>query len=215
MKQMYLVVINTLRHAMIVTADTNDELFNAIDEFVSPYSCMILETEGLSICFETDVVLDAKNGEFDMGDLIGSKDEGSVECGDLFFEEISSLGEEIRRIRNNAPNYDTEWMTFDNNHTDLIPFTQHKEFMTELIRNINELTLVHTPGGSTTENLLEDPDNMPSIMDRAMNLLIKNPGGITHYDVCCNSDDLGAIMFAIQNGYLEQLNAEARKEVTH
>ena len=215
MKQMYLVVINTLRHAMIVTADTNEDLFDAIDEFVSPYSCMFIEADNLSVCFETDVVLDAKDGEFDMGDLIGCKDEGSVECGDLFFEEISSLGEEIRRIRNNAPNYDTEWMTFDNNHTDLIPFTQHKEFMSELIRNINELPLVHTPCGSTTENLLEDPDNMPSIMDRAMNLLIKNPGGITHYDVGCNSDDLGAIMFAIQNGYIEHVMDKANQDIVH
>ena len=215
MKQMYLVVINTLRHAMIVTADTNDELFDAIDEFVSPYSCMFIEADNLSVCFETDVVLDAKDWDIDIGDLIWPKDEGTVEAGDYFFESISSLGDEIRKIRNGNPNYDTEWMTFNDNHTDLIPFTQHKGFMTELIKNINELPLVHTPGGSTTENLLEDPDNMPSIMDRAMNLLIKNPGGITHYDVGCNSDDLGAIMFAIQNGYLEQLNAEARKEVTH
>lgn len=215
MKQMYLVVINTLRHAMIVTADTNDELFNAIDEFVSPYSCMILETEGLSVCFETDVVLDAKDGELDIGDLIGSKDEGSVECGDLFFEEISSLGWEIRRIRNNAPNYDTEWMTFDNNHTDLIPFTQHKEFMSELIRNINELPLVHTPYGSTTEKLLEDPDKLPSILEKAMTMLLEKPQGITHYDIGCNSDDLGAIMFAVEHGYLEQVEKEASKEEKH
>ena len=106
-------------------------------------------------------------------------------------------------------------MTFDNNHTDLIPFTQHKGFMSELIRNINELPLVHTPAGSTTEKLLEDPDKLPSILEKAMLLLLEKPQGISHYDVQCNPEDFGAIMFAVQNGYLEQLNAEARKEVTH
>ena len=215
MKQMYLVVINTLRHAMVVTADSNDELFNKIDEYVSPYSCMIIEEDDLSVCFETDVVLDAKDGDIDIGDLIGPKDAGTIEVGDYFFEAISGLGDEIRKIRNGAPNYDTEWMTFNNNHTDLIPFTQHKEFMCELTRNINELPLVHTPAGSTTENLLEDPDKMPSILEKAMMLLLEKPQGITHYDVGCNSDDLGAIMFAIERGYLESIQDKAKQDTTH
>ena len=215
MKQMYLVVINTLRHAMIVTADTNDELFDAIDEFVSPYSCMFIEADNLSVCFETDVVLDAKDWDIDIGDFIGPKDEGTVEAGDYFFESISSLGDEIRKIRNGNPNYDTEWMTFNDNHTDLIPFTQHKGFMTELIKNINELPLVNTPAGSTTENLLEDPDEMPSILERAMMMLIEKPQGITHYDVGCNSDDLGAMMFAIEHGYLESIQDKSKQDTTH
>lgn len=215
MKQMYLVVINTLRHAMVVTADSNDELFNKIDEYVSPYSCMIIEEDELSVCFETDVVLDAKDGDIDIGDLIGPKDAGTIEVGDYFFEAISSIGDEIRKIRNGALNYDTEWMTFNNNHTDLIPFTQHKGFMSELIKNINELPLVHTPAGSTTENLLQDPDEMPSILERAMMMLIEKPQGITHYDVGCNSDDLGAMMFAIEHGYLESIQDKSKQEITH
>ena len=215
MKQMYLVVINTLRHVMIVTADSDEDLFDAIDEFVSPYSCMFIEADNLSVCFETDVVLDAKDGDIDIGDLIGPKDEGTVETGGYLFEMTSSLGEEIRKIRNGNPNYDTEWMTFNNNHTDLIPFTQHKEFMAELIKNINELPLVHTPFGSITENLLEDPDKMPSILEKAMKLLLEKPEGITHYDVGCNEDDLGAIMFAVQHGYIEQMMSETKTDTRH
>lgn len=215
MKQMYLVVINTLRHAMVVTADSNDELFNKIDEYVSPYSCMIIEEDDLSVCFETDVVLDAKDGDIDIGDLIGPKDAGTIEVGDYFFEAISGLGDEIRKIRDGAINYDTEWMEFNNNHIDLIPFTQNKGFMSELIKNINELPLVHTPAGSTTQSLLEDPDEIPSILEKAMMLLLEKPQGITHYDVGCNSDDLGAMMFAIEHGYLESINDKSKQETTH
>ena len=215
MKQTYLVVINTLRHAMVLTADSNEELFNKIDEYVSPYSCMIIEEDELSVCFETDVVLDAKDGDIDIGDLIGPKDTGTIEVGDYFFEAISGLGDEIRKIRNGVLNYDTEWMAFNNNHTDLIPFTQHKGFMSELIKNINELPLVHTPVGSTTESLLEDPDEIPSILEKAMMLLLEKPQGITHYDVGCNSDDLGAMMFAIEHGYLESINDKSKQETTH
>ena len=215
MKQMYLVVINTLRHAMVVTADSNDELFNKIDEYVSPYSCMIIEEDDLSVCFETDVVLDAKDGDIDIGDLIWPKDAGTIEVGDYLFEAISGLGDEIRKIRDGAINYDTEWMAFNNNHIDLIPFTQNKGFMSELIKNINELPLVHTPAGSTTESLLEDPDEIPSILEKAMMLLLEKPQGITHYDVGCNSDDLGAMMFAIEHGYLESINDKSKQETTH
>ena len=106
-------------------------------------------------------------------------------------------------------------MAFNNNHIDLIPFTQNKGFMSELIKNINELPLVHTPAGSTTESLLEDPDEIPSILEKAMMLLLEKPQGITHYDVGCNSDDLGAMMFAIEHGYLESINDKSKQETTH
>lgn len=217
MKQAYLVVVNTLRHAMIIHANSNEELFNAIDEFTNPYCCLIKEFDGLNICFSTDVVLDARDGDIDIGDLIGVADGVEPEIGDYAYEALADCGDEIRKIRNEIQNLDTEWMTFNNNHKDLIPFTHHKEFTASLIENINNLPLTHTHAGSTTENIIpgNDPDEMPSIFEKAMTMLLKNPQGITHLDVGCNSDDLGAIMFAVQNGYLEQLNAEARKEVTH
>ena len=48
-----------------------------------------------------------------------------------------------------------------------------------------------------------------------MTMLLENPQGITHYDVGCNSYDLGAFMFAIQNGYLEQVVKDASEEKKH
>ena len=216
MKQTYLVVINTLRHAMIISADSNEELFDAIDEFVSPYSCLIMEEDDLSVCFETDVVLDAKDGEVDMGDLILSNHDGIFETGDYCGLALMNCGEEIRNIRNGNPNYDTEWMTFNNNHTDLIPFTQHKGFMSELMKNIDDLPLVDTGIERTTETIVDgNPDETPSILEKAMQLLLEKPEGITHYDVGCHADDLGAITFAIQHGYIEQMMAETKEETTH
>ena len=48
-----------------------------------------------------------------------------------------------------------------------------------------------------------------------MMLLLEKPQGITHYDVGCNSDDLGAMMFAIEHGYLESINDKSKQETTH
>lgn len=217
MKESYLVVVNTLRHAMIIHADSNEELFHAIDEFVSPYSCLVKEFDDLNICFHTDVILDARDGEIDTGDLIGVADDIEPEVCDYVYEALSDCGDEIRSIRSGTPNYDTAWMTFNNNRRDLIPFTQHKEFTASLVNNVDNLPLIHTPAGSTTENLISknDPDEMPSILEKAAIMLLENPSGINHYEVGCNPYDLDAIMFAISNGYLDQAKPDKQQDTAH
>lgn len=216
MQDSYLVVINTLRHAMIIHAETNEELFDAIDEFTSPYSCLIRECDDMSICFSTDVTLDTMDADEPLGDLLGLSDTVPPEGGDYLYEALQECMKDISDLRKGHPNYDTEWMTFNNNHTDLIPFTQHQGFVMELTENITNLPLRDYPGGRTTIELaIDDPDKMPSILEKAMTMLLEKPQGITHYDVGCNSDDLGAFMFAIQNGYLEQLKSESEAITTN
>ena len=216
MKDSYLVVINTLRHAMIIHAETNENLFDSIDEFASPYSCLIRKFDDLSICFSTDVTLDAMNGDQLIGDLIGLSDTVPPEGGDYLYNALHECMKDVSELRKGNPNYDTEWMTFNDNNTDLIPFTRHQGFVMELTRNIANLPLRDYPGGRTTIELaIDDPDKMPSIFEKAMTMLLENPQGITHYDVGCNSYDLGAFMFAIQNGYLEQVVKDASEEKKH
>lgn len=216
MKDPYLVVINTLRHAMIVHAETNEELFDAIDEFASPYSCLMRKCEDMSILFSTDVTLDAMDGEFPLGDLLGLSDTIPPEGGDYLYEALQECMKDVSALIKGNANYDTEWMTFNDNHTDLVPFTHHQGFVMELTKNIENLPLRNHPSGRTTVELaIVDPDKAPSIIEKAMTMLLEKPQGITHYDIGCNSDDLGAIMFAVEHGYLEQVEKEASKEEKH
>lgn len=199
-------------HAAIVSMnDTGEELFWAIDEHFSPRMCVFQEIVfSTSFYFPVSTELDEaakpETDEFvDLNHLTPSCRQ-IPDPGEGVGMALSEWAEELWKIANNKKDDNSScWKCFGQFDYEFIPYFENERLLNEIKETIK----------SGDFNNQVYPDEMPSFFEKAMTMLLKNPQGITHLDVGCNSDDLGAIMFAVQNGYLEQLNSEASKEVTH